>query len=93
MLHILETLAEYSIYRELKDREKKENTHAHEDPLVLLPLEVMVKPLRLRFSYHFDGDRATNRLDKVQTFALAKLGISYANSRSLNISFRTLWVY
>ena len=34
-------------------------------PLVLLPLEIMVKPLELRFKYHFDGDKPTNRLDKV----------------------------
>ena len=36
-----------------------------EEPLVLLPLEVMAKPLELRFKYHFDGDRPTNKLDKV----------------------------
>ena len=35
------------------------------EPMVLLPLEVMVKPLELRFRYHFEGDRPTNRLDKV----------------------------
>ena len=32
---------------------------------MLLPLEVMAKPLELRFRYHFDGDKPTNRLDKV----------------------------
>ena len=32
----------------------------------LLPLEVMVHPLALRFRYHFEGDKQTNRLDKVQ---------------------------
>lgn len=37
----------------------------YEEPLVLLPLEVMVKPLDLRFQYHFSGDRPTNKLDKV----------------------------
>ena len=35
-----------------------------EEPLVLLPLEVMAKPLELRFKYHFEGDRPTNKLDK-----------------------------
>ena len=39
-----------------------------DDPLVLLPLEVMTKPLELRFQYHFEGDRPTNRLDKVCLF-------------------------
>ena len=38
----------------------------NEDPLVLLPLEVMIRPLELRFKYHFDSDRPTNRLDKVR---------------------------
>ncbi|EFE35367.1 uncharacterized protein ARB_05409 [Trichophyton benhamiae CBS 112371] len=32
---------------------------------ILLPLEVMSRPLELRFKYHFSGDRPTNRLDKV----------------------------
>ena len=36
-----------------------------EESLVLLPLEVMVKPLELRFKYHFEGDRPTNKLGKV----------------------------
>ena len=36
-----------------------------EEPLVLLPLEVMAKPLELRFKYHFEGNRPTNKLDKV----------------------------
>ncbi|KAI9797971.1 MAG: hypothetical protein M1833_005027 [Piccolia ochrophora] len=38
------------------------------DPVVLLPLEVMMRPLELRFRYHFDGDRPTNRLDKPEYF-------------------------
>lgn len=35
------------------------------DPPVLLPLEVLVKPLEMRFAYHFEGDRPTNKLDRV----------------------------
>ena len=31
----------------------------------LLPLEVMATPLALRFRYHFEGDKQTNRQDKV----------------------------
>ncbi|KAI5801476.1 TIP-1 family-domain-containing protein [Peziza echinospora] len=34
----------------------------------LLPLEVMVNPLALRFRYHFEGDKQTNRLDKPEWF-------------------------
>lgn len=37
-------------------------------PLVLLPLDVLVQPLEMRFRYHFDGDRPTNRLDKPEYF-------------------------
>lgn len=38
------------------------------DPIVLLPLGVMVRPLAVRFRYHFYGDRPTNRLDKPEYF-------------------------
>ena len=38
------------------------------DPVVLLPLQVMVHPLDLRFRYHFNGDKPTNRLDKPEYF-------------------------
>jgi len=40
----------------------------HKEPIVLLPLEVMVHPLETRFRYHFYGDRPTNRLDKPEYF-------------------------
>ncbi|KIW84969.1 hypothetical protein Z517_00357 [Fonsecaea pedrosoi CBS 271.37] len=38
------------------------------EPIVLLPLEVMVQPLVVRFRYHFYGDKPTNRLDKPEYF-------------------------
>ncbi|OJD15073.1 hypothetical protein AJ78_04644 [Emergomyces pasteurianus Ep9510] len=38
------------------------------DPPVLRPLEVMARPLELRFKYHFSGERSTNRLDKPEYF-------------------------
>lgn len=44
------------------------NKTSKEEPFVLLPLEVMVRPLQLRFDYHFSGDRPTNRLDKPEYF-------------------------
>ncbi|KAL8831652.1 MAG: hypothetical protein Q9170_005206 [Blastenia crenularia] len=46
-----------------------------EEPLVLLPLEVMVKPLGLRFQYHFSGDRPTNKLDKPEYFLSHIIGL------------------
>lgn len=36
--------------------------------LVLLPMEVLVQPLEMRFRYHFEGDKPTNRLDKPEYF-------------------------
>ena len=52
---------------ELNSYEKRTTMIAkhQEDPPVLLPLEVMIKPLELRFKYHFEGDKPTNRKDKV----------------------------
>lgn len=35
---------------------------------VLLPLQVMVKPLETRFRFHFSGSKTTNRLDKPEYF-------------------------
>ena len=43
----------------------------------LLPLEVMAKPLALRFRYHFEGDKQTNRLDKVRQFYSRETVLSY----------------
>ena len=37
-------------------------------PAVLFPFEVLVQPLEMRFRYHFEGDRPTNRLDKPEYF-------------------------
>ncbi|PWZ03758.1 hypothetical protein BCV70DRAFT_197955 [Testicularia cyperi] len=34
----------------------------------LLATQILVEPLLLRFRYHFDGDRATNRLDKPEWY-------------------------
>jgi RAD50-interacting protein 1 len=37
-------------------------------PLVLLPLQVMTRPLELAFRFHFEGDRPTNKLDRPEYF-------------------------
>lgn len=79
-------------FRELKARDNQPGTSLKaEEPLVLLPLEVMVRPLELRFQYHFDGDRPTNRVDKV-CFS-GRLLEHRINSASPSISFHTLLVY
>ena len=47
---------------------------------VLLPLQVMVQPLALRFRYHFSGDKPTNRLDKVRIFECYVLSLLTCNA-------------
>ena len=37
-------------------------------PFVLLPLEILVRPLEMRFRYHFEGDKPTNRIDRPEYF-------------------------
>ncbi|KAL5121124.1 hypothetical protein ACEQ8H_000975 [Pleosporales sp. CAS-2024a] len=37
-------------------------------PPVLFPLEVLVQPLAMRFRYHFEGQRPTNRPDRPEFF-------------------------
>jgi hypothetical protein len=37
-------------------------------PPVLFPLDVLVQPLEMRFRYHFEGDKPTNRLDRPEYF-------------------------
>ncbi|KAL9103945.1 MAG: hypothetical protein Q9163_001051 [Psora crenata] len=61
---------------ELEARDKAE-TSSRDEPLVLLPLEAMVKPLELRFKYHFEGDRPTNKLEKPEYFLSHVVGLLY----------------
>jgi hypothetical protein len=37
-------------------------------PPVLLPMQVLVEPLAVRFRYHFVGDKRTNQIDKPEHF-------------------------
>ncbi|KAF5846985.1 hypothetical protein GGP41_003280 [Bipolaris sorokiniana] len=37
-------------------------------PPVLFPMEVLVQPLEMRFRYHFEGDKPTNRIDRPEYF-------------------------
>ena len=75
---------------ELKARDNQSTDRAKgQEPLVLLPLEVMAKPLELRFKYHFEGDRPTNKLDKVSETRFLNLHHRYADIDSLSTSFHT----
>ncbi|KAL9096433.1 MAG: hypothetical protein Q9165_001430 [Trypethelium subeluteriae] len=54
---------------ELQVHEETSTTDSStKEPVILLPVEVLVRPLELRFRYHFDGDRPTNRIDKPEYF-------------------------
>lgn len=37
-------------------------------PAVLFPFRVLVQPLEMRFRYHFEGDKPTNRIDRPEYF-------------------------
>ena len=37
-------------------------------PPVLFPMQVLVQPLEMRFRYHFEGDKPTNRIDRPEYF-------------------------
>lgn len=54
--------------QELEDREHDRNRKPDEEPVPLLPFEVLVQPFEQRFSYHFSGNKPTNRLDKPEYF-------------------------
>jgi hypothetical protein len=61
---------------ELQDQESRTSlARSNEDPIVLLPLEVMMKPLELRFKYHFETDRPTNRPDRPEYFLSHVIGL------------------
>ncbi|KAF2758217.1 RINT-1 family protein [Pseudovirgaria hyperparasitica] len=52
----------------LEQEESKTKQGSDKGPTILLPLEVLVLPLEMRFRYHFEGDRPTNRLEKPEYF-------------------------
>jgi hypothetical protein len=47
---------------------KVPNTALRSEKEGLYPIQALVYPISLRFKYHFDGSRQTNRLDKVEIF-------------------------
>jgi hypothetical protein len=44
---------------------KEMNADASEEKEGLYPLQALVEPISLRFKYHFEGSRPTNKLEKV----------------------------
>lgn len=54
---------------ELQITDLKENAEEDNPSVIpLLPMEVMLEPIALRFRFHFYGEKPTNRLDKPEYF-------------------------
>lgn len=53
----------------------------------LYPLQALVQPVALRFKYHFDSERETNRLDKVDKFCCPYKCCSLSNSFPARVVF------
>lgn len=47
-------------------KRRGESLHPPREHEGLYPLQALVQPVALRFKYHFDSERETNRLDKVR---------------------------
>ncbi|KXL42943.1 hypothetical protein M433DRAFT_149929 [Acidomyces richmondensis BFW] len=60
------------------------------DPPVLLPIEVLVQPLEQRFTYHFSGNKPTNRLDKPEYFLQHTQDLLYSYSNFLKNALQPL---
>lgn len=45
----------------------------------LYPLQALIRPVALRFKYHFEGTRQTNRLDKVCYLSSIDAGMTLSN--------------
>lgn len=55
--------------QDLEDSEQNAEAQSNDnEPPVLLPIEVMVRPIEQRFTFHFSGNKNTNRLDKPEYF-------------------------
>lgn len=66
-VRMLLQLQDPDLIAKFADRDTLSPSSANE-PVVLLPLEVMAQPLAVRFRYHFYGEKPTNRLDKPEYF-------------------------
>ena len=66
-IRLLLELQEPDLIAAFRDKDSL-NFSSTVEPVILLPLEVMVQPLVARFRYHFYGEKPTNRLDKPEYF-------------------------
>ncbi|KAG2023112.1 RINT-1 family protein, variant 2 [Coprinopsis cinerea AmutBmut pab1-1] len=54
----------------------------------LYPIEALVHPIALRFKYHFDGTRQTNRLDKPEWYFTHILNIAHEHRHFMNTAIQ-----
>lgn len=58
-------------------------------PPIATPIELLIKPFRIRFKYHFIDDRPTNRPDKPEYFFTQILNWAKDNHHFVNEIFQT----
>ncbi|TFK30758.1 RINT-1 family protein [Coprinopsis marcescibilis] len=56
----------------------------------LYPIEALVQPIALRFKYHFEGTRQTNRLDKPEWYFTHILNIAHEHRHFMDTSIQRL---
>lgn len=79
---------------ELEDQEHMTIQQSpRQEPPALMPLEVMVQSLEQRFTYHFSGNKPTNRLDKPEYFLSHTTELITTYSDFLQVSLQPLLVH
>ncbi|KAI5123752.1 hypothetical protein M0805_000343 [Coniferiporia weirii] len=56
----------------------------------LYPLQALIRPVALRFKYHFEGTRQTNRLDKPEWYFAHALNVSHEHRSFMEIVIQRL---
>ncbi|CAH1771362.1 3604_t:CDS:2, partial [Entrophospora sp. SA101] len=51
-----------------KENSNSNNNSKAEGPPPLIPIQIMVDPLKVKFNFHFNSRRATNRIDKPEWY-------------------------
>lgn len=69
----LQILVEYLLQIEIPSESANPDTRSAlltDFPSLCLPIQLLVEPLKKRFSYHFYGARKTNRVDKPEWYLI-----------------------
>ncbi|KAH9949502.1 RINT-1 family protein [Amylocystis lapponica] len=65
-------------------------TNEASDKTGLYPLQALVQPISLRFKYHFEGTRQTNRLDKPEWYFTHILNVSHQHHIFMETTVQSL---